>query len=214
MRFNGLTFSTRYDLLHKHPALTFHLERADDILTEYSARCGHVIVHYIFTGEYQHLKPKGSSPNKKTEDEFQTSIEVYRFADFFQMAALKELAQAEMKRLGQGLSVLQLLEVAAKKQFRFESDDKWLRNYIKSLIKPLLGSPPRDDRPNPSEDLRIAGILLKAMLELWHEEKDAGRQGSTKEQQAIAVVPSQTQEEQNGMSNEDSDSSSAFTMVE
>ncbi|KAI1769261.1 hypothetical protein GGR53DRAFT_475110 [Hypoxylon sp. FL1150] len=210
----GPKFEVPTILVKKYPLLYSYLKGVAFVVDDWSPEMVHVLVHYLFTGEYQHLRLHGCSPADKNEAEFGTSLAVYTITKILEMPFLEELAKNEIKRLGRGLSVLQLLEVAAKNVSDFVSDDTWIRDYIKSLVEPLVENPLRDDHPDP-KTVTIAGVLLKAMIELWHEKKDAVQLDPIEYLQRTAGTPSQTQEEQIEMNNDGGgDGSSAFTIIQ
>ncbi|KAI2606636.1 hypothetical protein GGR54DRAFT_620574 [Hypoxylon sp. NC1633] len=126
---------------------------------------------------YQCLKPKGSSPLEKRAAEFATSVRVYGIAREYKLSALETLAKREMERLGHGLPVTRLLEAVMNGHLTPAANDIWLHHYLKSLIEPLMETPPMHLINGPLEysaqTLSVVGILLKIMAELWSEKKQA-----------------------------------------
>lgn len=138
---------------------------------------GHVLVHYILTGTYQCLQPKGSSPNERSAAEFATSVQVYVRARKYDLPALETLAKGEMERLGRHLPVTQLLNLMTDKHPTRWADDVWLYNFIKSCIKPLMESStlsPIDGPPQQTgQSSSLASVLLECMIDICREKNNA-----------------------------------------
>ncbi|XXG96572.1 hypothetical protein Hte_002857 [Hypoxylon texense] len=159
---------------------------------------GHVLIHYLYTGTYQSLKPAGSSSHDKRVAEFKTSMQVHALARECEMRALEELAREEIKRLGRDLPVAQLFDLMTTE--RYTADDIWFRDYIKSVIEPLLENPsssPMNDLPESSrQKVSLPIFLLAAVVDLWREKKGALRPVATQAPEPGAARPSEESEEQ------------------
>lgn len=81
--------------------------RLDDV----SLDVGHILVHFLVTGDYQCLKPKGDTPAEKNASEFDTALCAYAAAESFQLPSLCELAEREMRRLGDELSLASIVDI-------------------------------------------------------------------------------------------------------
>ncbi|KAI0977243.1 hypothetical protein F4678DRAFT_455386 [Xylaria arbuscula] len=134
---------------------------------------GHVIVHYLFTGTYECLKPNGSSRNEKDTAEFTTSVRVYAFARDFELSELEKLSQVEMERLGNRLEVMQIFDVLSNTLQKVSVDDMWLQSYLKSLVRSSLidNSPTQLDTPSAGaqQTMSIANAVFKVTTELWRD---------------------------------------------
>lgn len=203
---NGEPLRVPEAFLQKYPKLFSRVGRRGDydiarhsrytvIMGDISYESGHTLVHYLYTGTYQSLKPKGSSPNEKRAAEFETCVRVYALAREYEMHTLEELTREEIKRLGRDLPVAQLLNLAMAELYT--ADDTWFRDYVKSLIELLMENPsasPMDDLPEHSrQKVSLPSFLLAAMVDLWHEKKDALRPVAIQGQESTAVLPSETQ---------------------
>ncbi|KAL7622220.1 hypothetical protein AAE478_007723 [Parahypoxylon ruwenzoriense] len=134
---------------------------------------GHVLVHYLVTGTYQCLEPKGSSPQEKHAAEFAISVRAYSVAQDYELPGLEKLARDEIKRLGGRLSVIQILDVMRTAHPTLRSEDTWLHDYLKSLVKPLVYSPPATfGKDVPEKTLSVAAAVLKIAVELCREKMD------------------------------------------
>ena len=80
-------------------------------LDDVSLDVGHVLVHFLVTGDYGCLKPQGESLGEKIASEFGTALRVCAAAESFQLPSLCELAEKEMRRLGDELSLTSVIDV-------------------------------------------------------------------------------------------------------
>ncbi|KAI1505997.1 hypothetical protein F5X99DRAFT_176979 [Biscogniauxia marginata] len=103
---------------------------------------GHVLVHYLFTSMYECLKPRGSSCYEKDAAEFATCVRVYAVARDYELPDLEGLARGEIEKLGNPLQVMEILDVLKHALPNLSVDDMWLRNYLKSLVRPFIDNPP------------------------------------------------------------------------
>ncbi|KAI1408009.1 hypothetical protein F5Y13DRAFT_205209 [Hypoxylon sp. FL1857] len=162
---DGPPLSVPTALLSKYPKLSSRCEADLSLhLGDIPGDSGHVLVHHILAGMYQCLKPKGSSASEKCAAEFATS-----------------LAKAEIERLGRNLQATQLLDTIMDAHPILRSDDIWFHDYLKSVVKSLIKSPPvtlkNGTLEHSSRTVSLASILLKSIIELWREKKDAIQQG-------------------------------------
>ncbi|KAL6877636.1 hypothetical protein HDV57DRAFT_500130 [Trichoderma longibrachiatum] len=152
----------------------YHLDIPHDV--------AHVVVHYLYTDEYQCLRPKGSSMNERLAAEFETSIHVYIAARDYKLPLLEELAKAEITKLGSGLGIPLLFNLVKKAYPTPSMNDMWLRNYLKNRLKVLFTDPKEllEWDPIPEEKpTTISDILLKDLLELLRENFASGPKTST-----------------------------------
>ncbi|RWA03666.1 hypothetical protein EKO27_g11438 [Xylaria grammica] len=130
---------------------------------------GHVLVHYLFTGGYQCLKPKGLSSNEKDAAEFGTGVRVYAAARDYDLPDLEALARCEIEKLGKRLQVMQILDVLRDTLPNPSVDDLWLQGYLKSLIQPFFENPLTalgDPSDSPGRSISFINVLLKVVIEL------------------------------------------------
>ncbi|KAI1181797.1 hypothetical protein F5B17DRAFT_423513 [Nemania serpens] len=133
---------------------------------------GHVLVHYLFTGTYECHKPEGSSCYEKDAAEFATSVRVYAVAWEYGLPDLESLAKGEIKKLGDRLQVMQILDILKDELPNPSTDDTWLQDYLKSLIRAFINNPPASLGSLSSSSgrtLSIANVFLTVVVELWHE---------------------------------------------
>lgn len=135
---------------------------------------GHVLVHHLFTGTYQSLKPMGESKYERLVDEFSTSIQVYACARAYEMQSLEELAKIEVDRLGAELPVATVLKLVQDAYPNPDVDDIWVRGYIKSRLRSLIEiqAEQLEHRRIMSDERKtvpIREIVLDGLLELLRE---------------------------------------------
>ncbi|KAM3448969.1 hypothetical protein NHJ6243_010037 [Beauveria neobassiana] len=98
---------------------------------------GHILVNYLFTKKYEHIKPKGTSAEERLNAEFATNIRVYAFARQMDFAALQNLAICEIQRIGKLLPFVTIIDQAKNAYPQIPSDDLWFIEYLKSGIQSL-----------------------------------------------------------------------------
>ncbi|KAL6864651.1 hypothetical protein J3F83DRAFT_766676 [Trichoderma novae-zelandiae] len=141
----------------------------------------HVLVHYLFTENYQCLRPEGSSLNEKLAAEFVTSIHVYIAAREYKLPLLEELAKAEIAKLGNGLRIPLVFDLVQKAYPNPNMDDTWLRQYLKSRLSIFFTDPEELLEWDPIAEQKpttISDMLLKNLLELLRENIISGHKSS------------------------------------
>ncbi|KAI1769262.1 hypothetical protein GGR53DRAFT_461753 [Hypoxylon sp. FL1150] len=188
-------FHVHKALLDTHAKLSSYFERSLYFKLNASIECTHVLAHYLFTGTYQCLKPKGVTPNEKTAAEFATCLRVYMLAQEHELPGLGELAKGEMERLGRDLPATQLLDLASDARLTPAAGDTWFHGYIKSLLEPLMDM---DGLPeHAGETFSFASVVLRTAVELWREKKgavstDRCPPGVGQGQESPVVIPPET----------------------
>ncbi|KAI2602910.1 uncharacterized protein GGS25DRAFT_509178 [Hypoxylon fragiforme] len=179
---DGPPLSIPTALIDRHPRFSAHYESGYSLrLDHIPGDPGHVLVHYIFTGTYQCLQPRGASANEKRVAEFSTSVRVYTLAREYDLPLLEQLAKGEIERLGAALELTQLFDVLTEVHPKPRADDVWLHGYIKARVAPIIESPPASLRIDSSEGVGGSGkklsaisFLLRAMVELCRERGGSG----------------------------------------
>ncbi|KAI1421351.1 hypothetical protein F5Y12DRAFT_34612 [Xylaria sp. FL1777] len=145
-------------------------------LAHISSDVGHVLVHYLYTGTYECLKPRGSFYEKDVA-EFTIGVWVYAVAGDYGLPGLKSLARGEIEKLGNRLQVTQVLDILSDILPNPSIDDIWLQSYLKSLVRPLIIDNPPTSLGSLSgsagKTLSIAHTLLKAVIELGSEKTNS-----------------------------------------
>ncbi|KAH6974434.1 hypothetical protein BKA56DRAFT_591312 [Ilyonectria sp. MPI-CAGE-AT-0026] len=149
-----------------------------NILTiqDVSLDAGHVIVHFLYKGRYQCLKPKGETAQDKRTAEFATSLRVYSAARDYRLPLLRILATRQIRRLGYGLSLPCMLDVLHDEHPNLCDEDDWLETYIASRTRSEL-----DDLDRPKAESLLAeigcaatinGVLLRAVVSRELEKRE------------------------------------------
>lgn len=136
-----------------------------------SLEVGHVLIHYLHTGNYHCLKSTKASPQQQADDEFQTAIRVYREAQNFELKPFVELAREEIDRLGKKLSLPRVIGAVEVAWLGDVSDDTWLLNYLTDYMHSfndnLTGHTARETslEIGRAGHLTTSSLLLKVMLD-------------------------------------------------
>ncbi|KAK7428215.1 hypothetical protein QQZ08_005281 [Neonectria magnoliae] len=109
-------------------------------LEDVALNAGHVLVHFLYTGTYQCLKPGGQSPQARRTSEFETSLEVFSLARVYRLPLLRALATKEIERLGDGLSLPCILDVLDDVHHALCDEDEWLETYVASRTRSELSA--------------------------------------------------------------------------
>ncbi|SPO04165.1 uncharacterized protein DNG_06848 [Cephalotrichum gorgonifer] len=183
----GWSFSRLHDL------------RLDDV----SLDAGHVLVNFLVTGNYECLKPQGKSLAEKNASEFATALRVYTAAESFELSSLCDLAEKEMQRLGDELSLPSIIDIMeeagptslhtirAATESRVQSFLRGLTRAAADTVLSELGTPNT-----------ISKIILKSVVELQLNsielpcEKELSEEDTLKEPAPVEeVLPEQYPEE-------------------
>ena len=142
-------------------------------LPEISDDIGHILVHYLHTGNYESLKPKEVDTLAKQIAELRTSIRAYATARAYDLPELMRLAEKNIEKYGEGISLPLLLEITKEAHPGLSEADGWFLGYLKSRIRPhledpkaLLGSNLLDQI---SSILSPNRVLLRTVLEMFCE---------------------------------------------
>ncbi|KAI0847138.1 hypothetical protein F5Y00DRAFT_263953 [Daldinia vernicosa] len=180
---DGLQFAIPTSLYKKF--FEYEISDFNEYLMNFPGDCGHVIVHFLYTGTYQYLKLKGTCQCEKDKDidEFITCAQVYKIAGDCLLFPLKKLVRVEMERLGGRLQVTQLLNAMKDVYLTLPDTDKWLRNFLKSLVERLIENPSIPIELGDSQSLghhtSIASFLVGTAIELCREKVHASQRGHT-----------------------------------
>jgi hypothetical protein len=112
------------------------------MLPELDQATAHTLVHYLYTGKYQALKP---SEVEKVEahHEYKLGACVYCAAVRYQIPGLAELAKNKITSLGEDLTILDILSVARENAFPGLPDqESWFPAYLEKAIKDAVSKDP------------------------------------------------------------------------
>ena len=141
-------------------------------LADVTEEAGHVVIHHLYTGNYECLRPLGVTLKEKNVAEFKTSLQVYTAARTYELHNLKEQAQAQIETLGSGLDLAVVIHVV-EHTYPFPSqEESWFVNYLKARSMRLLTNTAPVEAVAENDDKReftIAGILLQIMVDYSKE---------------------------------------------
>ncbi|KAL2683249.1 hypothetical protein Neosp_007717 [[Neocosmospora] mangrovei] len=130
---------------------------------------GHVIVNFLVTGKYQCLEPWGTTAAGKNSSEFRTALRVYMAAESFCLVELFNVAQAEVKKVGDRLSFPQVVDNVHFLN-PFHAHFPWIGEYIQSRMVSFWenttieqATEMTSDVPGPSN---LHKILINGLLKM------------------------------------------------
>jgi hypothetical protein len=106
-------------------------------LQELDENTAHTVIHYLFTGNYQSLKPVQFQP-QPTRMEYQRSGLAYCAARSYGLGGLESLAKEQMKKLEQSLSVFSIIDTARIVFHKLPESDEWYLNHLEESIRPFI----------------------------------------------------------------------------
>jgi hypothetical protein len=113
---------------HSTPAWTIELPGVDEDI-------GHTLVHYLYTGSYQTLKPQGISGPPDSLTEYKRAALVYCSARLYQLDDLATHAINNMQLFDKELSIIQILDIARDVYPKLLGDDLLLLEYLKTKVE-------------------------------------------------------------------------------
>ncbi|EGR44147.1 uncharacterized protein TRIREDRAFT_112578 [Trichoderma reesei QM6a] len=177
---DGSRFYVPAHLLAKSEIFSF-LNRDGELQLDIPHEVAHVLVHYLFTDDYQCLRAKGSSMNQSLAPDFDTSIRVYSAAQEYKLPRLQELAKAEITRLGNEFRIPLVFDLVRKAYPNPNMDDTWLRQFLRGRLRILFTDPKEllewDPIPE-AKPMTISDMLLEDLIELLQENLSSGHKTS------------------------------------
>lgn len=174
---DGRTLNIPPHLLSQSPKLEAMYQETRLKFPDVSDDVGHVIIHYLYTGTYQSLRPEGSELQKALATEFSTSIRAHNAAETYELPNLAELAKVEIERLGEKLQVSLVFDILREVCPNPGTGDVWLSNFLKNRLKSFLRGgvmkPLQSKTGIPHKTVPISHILFKGMLELFREQEES-----------------------------------------
>ena len=129
---------------------------------------GHVLVHYLVTGEYQCLDPPGESPTEKNAAEFVTALRVYKASQSFDLSQLTDIAEMEIWCLGDQLSlttVISLMEEASPSPTNIVAWGLYLETRIQRFCETLTRATADDVLIEIGAPDTIGKVILKSVIQ-------------------------------------------------
>lgn len=144
----------------KQPHATLHL-------LDISLEAGHVLVHFLWTGQYECLRSRESSTADKHVSEFNTALRLLAAAKSFDLSDFEELAAAEMERVGGELTVLSLIDYVDKSSPKLDYSYKtaqYIENRVESFITHVYISSANDILAELETTNSICQLVLKSSV--------------------------------------------------
>jgi hypothetical protein len=104
-------------------------------LPEVDEDIGHTLVHYLYTGAYQTLKPQGVSGPPDSTTEYRRGILVYCAARSYRLDGLTDHAMRNMGLFDKHLSIFDILDIVREMYPKLLGDEIWLPDYLKTKIE-------------------------------------------------------------------------------
>lgn len=120
-------------------------------LSEVDQDTGHTLVHYLYTGTYQTLKPTGVSLDALKINEYKRGVFAYCAGRRHGLPGLASLAKRKIKSLNEEISIFEFLDIASQAFQRLSRTDPWFSDFVQTRIKAVLEA---------NEDLLADGDLL------------------------------------------------------
>ncbi|PFH57839.1 hypothetical protein XA68_14492 [Ophiocordyceps unilateralis] len=135
----------------------------------------HVLIHYLLTDTYQCLRPKGPSPQDRLSAEFDTGVRVLAAARAYDLPRLKELAHAELTRVGQEIPMPLVFRIVQEAFPEDRKKGRWLQAYLSARLEEFLQKPMKPMESKYWNEMRktthVDSILLAKLLELHGHDK-------------------------------------------
>ncbi|KAH7236219.1 hypothetical protein BKA59DRAFT_516735 [Fusarium tricinctum] len=129
-----MTASIPRHVIASHPKLATFLAGLESKkgydFTDGNRRVGHVILHFLFTGEYQAL-PMVEDPDKNTRlEKFSEIINVYLEANQMGLDGLVTLSESEIERQGKDMTFADVFAIIDKDFYQEAIAGEWLKRYL------------------------------------------------------------------------------------
>ncbi|KAJ9666184.1 hypothetical protein H2201_003618 [Coniosporium apollinis] len=99
---------------------------------------GHTLVHYLYTGTYQTLRPKGVSLDAIRIIEYKRSVLAYCAARRHGLPGLASLAKRNIKNLDKEISIFEFLDIASEACQKLPKTELWFSEFVQARIKAVL----------------------------------------------------------------------------
>lgn len=90
---------------------------------------GHTIIHYLYTGEYQTVKPPSTYESPRRAVEYTRSVFAYRAAVSHGLDGLAEHAKRYMQIFDKEVSIVDIISLG-RKAFPRISEEPWFSEYL------------------------------------------------------------------------------------
>ncbi|KAM0282513.1 hypothetical protein ACHAO9_010152 [Fusarium lateritium] len=178
IRFGGkMTASIPKHIIIKHPKFATFLASLESNkgynFTDVNRRVGHVLLHFLFTGEYQALPMVQQSAEKTRREEFSEIINVHLEACQMGLIGLATLSRYEIERQGKYITSAGVFAIIEKDFYQDSIKGEWLERYLLRRASMEEEEVKLDTitkiQEHPIEERNLVSLLLEANMELKRE---------------------------------------------
>ncbi|KAM0236649.1 hypothetical protein ACHAP5_009285 [Fusarium lateritium] len=178
IRFGGkMTASIPKQIITNHPKFATFLTSLESNkgynFTDVNRRVGHVILHFLFTGEYQSLPMVQDSAEKTRRETFSEIVNVYLEASQMGLDGLVTLSQGEIERQGKHMASAEVFTIIEKDFYQHSIKGQWLKRYLLRRASMEEEEVKLDAvtkmQEHPIEERNLVSLLLEANIELKRE---------------------------------------------
>jgi hypothetical protein len=174
-----MTASIPRHIITNHPKFaTFltSLERNKGYdFTNVNRRVGHVLLHFLFTGEYQALPVVEGTTEKTRREKFSEIINIYLEASQMGLDGLVTISESEIERQGKSITSAEVFAIIDKDFYQDAIIGEWLKRYLLRRASNDYEELKPDDvkkiQQGPIEKRTLISLLLEASMELKKELK-------------------------------------------
>ncbi|KAF5674964.1 hypothetical protein FHETE_2715 [Fusarium heterosporum] len=178
------------NIIATHPKFSLFLEGLEysklqgHDFSDVSKRVGHIILHYLYSGQYQALPMVQDTPEKTHREEFSEAVNVYLEACQMGLDGLSKLASAEIERQGQYMTIADIITIIDKDFYAHALQVEWLTLYLLRRASMKFEDVQQEDikkvHEQPLTSRNLLSILLEANMELKKELQDAKKRSKGK----------------------------------
>ncbi|KAF5019964.1 hypothetical protein F66182_8023 [Fusarium sp. NRRL 66182] len=152
-------------ILHQCEAIASESADIDVVvsLSEIAVDAGHVLVHFLITSTYQCLDPQEETLERKHASELATALRVYNASELLRLPSLRDLARAEIVRLGDKLGLPAVIKVMEDSGLAFDALPA-INAYIESRILSFAANASQDSADKMLLELGRPDTLSKVLL--------------------------------------------------
>jgi hypothetical protein len=172
-----MTASIPRHIITNHPKLSTFLAILESNkgynFTDVNRRVGHVLLHFLFTGEYQVLPMVEGTAEKTRREKFSEIINVYLEASQMGLDGLVTLSESEIERQGKHITSAEAFAIIDKDFYQDAIKWEWLKRYLLRRASNEYEEVKPDDvkkiQQGPIEERNLVSLLLEANMELKRE---------------------------------------------
>lgn len=167
---DNLVIKVPRGVIDKHAAFAAHFADRRIDLTEMNESQAHILIHYLYTGDYQTLEPGAGPPGEKHAEAFAVSLWVYSAAVEYSLEHLAALASVELTELGEGLTFLEIFRIMDREEYCLGENETWLAGYLvkraEGYSEHVTQGYAESLRAEIGEKRTLVNILLESVVEL------------------------------------------------